>query len=356
MPECSQRRPSGFRIGNRPIGPGQPPYIVAELSANHNGNLDRALAIVEAAKDAGCDAVKLQTLAPEAITLDYDGPGFMVCGGRWDGYRLYDLYREAQTPWPWHEALFRRGRELGLHVFSAPFDAHAVAFLAGLDAPAYKIASFEAVDLPLIAAAAGTGRPLIISTGMADLGEITDAVNAARNAGAADVALLHCVSAYPASAEDANLRTIPHLADAFGVPVGLSDHTLGTAVAVAAVSLGACIIEKHMTLSRAEGGLDAEFSLEPAEMAALVRDCRSAWAALGGVHYGRAASEANSMTFRRSLYVVRDVSRGQPLTGEDVRSIRPGLGLKPKHLEAVLGRRARQDLKRGTPLDWWAIE
>lgn len=346
-----------LHIAGRPIGPDHPPFIIAELSANHNGDLGRALALVEAAAEAGVDAVKLQTLRPEGITLDHDAPEFVVRGGLWDGRKLIDLYREGQTLWEWHEPLFAAARERGLIAFSAPFDLEAVDFLAGLDVPAFKIASFEAVDIPLIEKAAGTGRPLILSTGMARLGEIEEAVAAARGAGAGGLALLHCVSAYPTPPEEANLRTIPHMAETFGTPVGLSDHTTGIATAVAAVALGACIIEKHFTLRRADGGLDAAFSLEPAEMAALVSECRTAWSALGRVTYERSPSEREqNLPMRRSLYVVADVRAGEVLTEANVRSIRPGHGLPPRDYRRVLGRRARRDLRRGTPLDWSMID
>ena len=341
-------------IAGRPIGPGHPPYIIAELSANHNGELARALELVDAAAAAGVDAIKLQTLRPDAITIDHDGDQFIVKGGAWDGRRLFDLYAEAQTPWEWHEALFAKGRELGVTVFSSPFDHKAVEFLHGLDVPAFKVASFEMVDLPLIERIAQCGKPVIMSTGMGDLGQIGEAVDAAR--GADGLALLHCVSAYPARPEEANLRTIPHLADAFDTVVGLSDHTLGIGVAVASVALGASIIEKHFTLRRADGGLDSEFSLEPAEMAELVRQCRAAWAALGRVNYALEEGEQGNVAFRRSLYVVADVAAGTVITEDIVRSIRPGFGLAPKHLKDLLGRRVRRDLARGTPFDWGMVE
>ena len=337
-------------IAGRPIGPDHPPYIIAELSGNHNGSLDRALAILEAAAQSGADAVKLQTYTADTMTIDFDGPGFVVEGGLWDGRRLYQLYEEAHTPWAWHEALFQRGRELGLAVFSSPFDASAVDFLEDLGAPAYKIASFEIVDLPLIAKAASKGKPLIISTGMANLGEIANAVETARNHGDGGLVLLHCVSAYPAKPEEANLRTIEHLAQAFGVPVGLSDHTLGIAVSVAATGLGARAIEKHVTLRRADGGVDSAFSLEPEELAELVQATRTGFAALGQVNYSLTEGEQGSRNFRRSLYVVRDVAANEELTAENVRAIRPGAGLPPKWLRDVLGKRATRPLRRGEPL------
>lgn len=343
-------------IAGRRIGGSQPPLIVAELSGNHNGSLDRALALIDAAKAAGADAVKLQTYTADTITLDHPGPEFRIAGGPWDGRSLYELYQEAHTPWDWHKAMFERARAHGLLIFSAPFDPTAVDFLETLDCPAYKIASFELVDLPLIRKAAATGKPLIMSTGMANLAEIEEAVAAAREAGGGELVLLHCISSYPAPDEDSNLLTLPDLKDSFSVPVGLSDHTLGTAVAVAAVALGACLVEKHMTLARSDGGPDSTFSMEPGEFAALTADCRAAHAALGRVHYDLKGSEAGNIQFRRSLYFVADLAAGDRIEARHVRSIRPGVGLPPKFLERVLGRQATRAVSRGTPVTWDVIE
>lgn len=339
-----------FSIAGRNIGLDQPPYIIAEMSANHNGKFDRAVEILRACAEAGVDAVKLQTYRANTITIDFDGPGFVIDDGLWHGRKLYDLYEEGHTPWEWHKPLFELARKLGLTVFSSPFDRTAIDFLETLETPAYKIASFEATDLPLIKLAAAKGRPLIISTGMVGLEEIAEAVSAARSAGCQDLCLLHCVSGYPTPPEEANLATIQDLASRFGVNVGLSDHTRGIAVSVAAVSLGATVIEKHVTLRRSDGGLDAEFSLEPNELAELVVATKTAWVARGKVDYTQKASEAASLQFRRSLYVVADVQAGESLSEANIRSIRPGFGLPPKMLPEVLGKLARRPLKRGEPL------
>lgn len=347
---------SGFAIDGHVIGADQPPYIVAEMSGNHNGDIERAFALLDAAATAGADAVKLQTYTADTITIDHDAPEFLIQGGLWDGRRLYELYQEASTPWDWHEALFARGRDRDITVFSSPFDHTAIAFLETLGCPAYKIASFEAIDLPLIAAAAETGKPLIISTGMIDHDEITEALATVQRAGNNQVALLHCVSAYPAPADEANLRTIADIAADFGVPAGLSDHSLGIAVPIAATAMGAQLIEKHFTLARNDGGPDAAFSLEPDELGALVDGCRTAWSALGGVTYERTEAARGNVAFRRSLYVVEDIAAGAVFTETNLRSIRPGHGLAPKHLPDILGRRSAITLRRGTGLSADMIE
>jgi len=343
-----------IRIGRRRIGPDEPPFVIAEMSGNHNGSLDRALAIVEAAASAGAHALKIQTYTPDTMTLDLDEREFHIGdpNSLWAGTSLYALYAEACTPWEWHPAIFERARALGLEVFSSPFDASAVTYLETLDAPCYKIASFENTDLPLIRRVAATGKPVIISTGMATVAELDETVRAARAAGCRDLVLLKCTSTYPATPEHTNLLTIPHLRALFGCEVGLSDHTMGVGVAVASVALGATVVEKHFTLARADGGVDSAFSLEPAELAALVTETGRAWQALGGVSYGPTAVERPSLQFRRSLYVVRPLKAGETLTADHVRAIRPGLGLPPKHLEQVLGRTAAVDIARGTPLAW----
>ncbi|MGH6856235.1 MAG: pseudaminic acid synthase [Methylocella sp.] len=343
-------------IDGRRIGPSHPPYVICEISANHNGSLERAIKMIEAAAETGTDAIKIQTYTADSLTIDCDRPEFRIKGGLWDGYSLHSLYREASTPYEWHPALFKRARELGVTIFATPFDESAVELLACLGAPAYKIASFEAIDLPLVACVARQRKPMIISTGMASLGEIQDAVATSRGNGADGIALLHCVSSYPAPVEDSNIRTVPHLAEAFGVVSGLSDHTPGVAVAVASVALGGCLVEKHFTLSRADGGPDAAFSLEPHEFKQLVAGCKDAWKALGRVHYDLEVSEKAGLVFRRSLYVVADVAAGEKLTERNVRSIRPGNGLLPKDIGKVVGRRAARDLERGHPLAWTDIE
>ena len=344
---------SHIEIGKRRVGPGEPAFCVAEISANHNQDFEKAVRIIQAAKDAGADAVKLQTYTPDTITIPSDREYFRVGGGTlWDGKTLYELYGEAYTPWEWQPKLKRAAEDLGMQCFSSAFDASAVDFLESIDVPAHKVASFELVDLPLIGKMAATGKPLIMSTGMATLEEIEEALAAAREAGAMQIALLKCTSAYPAPAEEMNLRTLPELSRRFGLLVGLSDHTIGITVPVAAVSLGACIIEKHLTLSRAEGGPDSAFSLEPHEFKAMVEAVRTTEKALGEVHFGVSERENRSRVFRRSLFVVRDLKKGEKFTAENVRSIRPGHGLHTRHLAQVLGKAAAQDIARGTPLRW----
>lgn len=343
-----------MNIGNFAVGPDSPPFLIAEMSGNHNQSLARALEIIEAAAGAGAHAVKLQTYTAESMTLDLDSPGFVIDDPRslWHGRRLFDLYVEASTPREWHRPLFDRSRELGMLCFSTPFDAEAVDFLESLDVPCYKVASFENTDLPLIRRIAATGKPMIVSTGMATLAEIDELVRTAREAGCRDLALLKCTSTYPASPENSNLRTIPHLREMFGCEVGLSDHTLGAGAAVASVALGATVIEKHFTLRRADGGVDSAFSLEPAEFRLLADETQRAWQALGQISYGPTPAEMPSLAFRRSLYAVRDIAAGETLTAQNVRAIRPGHGLPPKYIDLVLGRKAARSIRVGTPLDW----
>jgi pseudaminic acid synthase len=342
-------------IGDRRVGPEEPPFVVAELSANHNGSLERALQHIRAAKEGGADAIKFQTYTADTLTIDSDGDDFLIQGGLWHGNSLYRLYQQASTPWEWHETLFAEARRVGLLAFSTPFDDAAVALLERLDAPAMKVASFELGDLALLARIGQARRPVILSTGLATLSEIGEAVETLQANGAAGIVLLHCVSAYPAPASAANLRTLPHLSAAFGVPVGLSDHTMGVAVACAAVGLGACVIEKHFILDRSEGGPDSAFSIEPADLKALTEGCRMAWEARGEVTYARHASEEPSAIFRRSIYVVKDIAEGEELTRDNIRVIRPGYGLPPRVLPQVIGRRAARPLKRGERLRWDAL-
>jgi pseudaminic acid synthase len=342
-----------MQIGARGIGGPSPCYVVAEISANHNQSFERAVQIIKAAKQAGADAVKLQTYTPDTLTIDCDREWFQIpATSLWGGKTLYQLYGEAYTPWEWHPDLFRVAREEGLDCFSTPFDPTAVDFLEELQVPAHKVASFEIVDVPLLQKIGKTGKPVIVSTGMASLSEIEEAVNTLRGAGAGSIALLKCTSAYPAPPESMNLRTIPHLSDAFDVVAGLSDHTLGSAVAVASVVLGAAIIEKHFTLDRGNGGADSAFSLEPDEFARMVTEIRQVELALGRVSYERAPDELKSICFRRSLFVVKDVRAGDPFTKDNVRSIRPGHGLPPRYLGTVLRKRATRDIFCGTPLSW----
>jgi len=341
-----------IEINGRRIGPGHPVYVVAEMSANHGQDFAQAVRIIQAAKEAGAEAIKLQTYTPDTLTINCDNEHFRIHGGLWDGRTLYDLYGEAYTPWEWQPKLKELADGLGLDFFSTPFDGTAVDFLEDMHVPAHKVASFEIVDLPLLQRIGRTDKPIIVSTGMATLEEINEAVETLRRAGGRQIALLKCTSAYPAAPEEAHLRTIPDLAEKFQMPIGLSDHTLGTAVPIASVALGACIIEKHFTLSRSMAGPDSAFSLEPGEFQDMVRAVRIAEQALGRVHYGLNAGEAKSLIFRRSLFVVQDVRAGDLLTEENVRSIRPGNGLHTRHLSEILGRPAACDICRGTPLSW----
>ena len=341
-----------INIGDAKIGIGEAPFIIAEMSGNHNQSLERALEIVEAAAKSGAHALKIQTYTPDTMTIDLDEREFHISDQKslWAGSSLYKLYNEAYTPWEWHMPIFERARELGVVPFSTPFDATAVEFLESLNVPCYKIASFENTDLPLIRRVAATGKPMIISTGMATVAELDETVRAAREAGCKDLILLKCTSTYPATAEFTNILTIPHLRGLFDCEVGLSDHTMGVGVSVASVALGAIVIEKHFTLDREEGGVDSTFSMEPAEMAQLVIETKRAWQSLGQISYGPTDAEKKSLQFRRSLYVVKDLKAGDVLTSENVRCIRPGLGLPPKYLEVVLGKVIRQDVPRGTAL------
>lgn len=343
-------------INNRKIGQAYAPYIIAEISANHNGSIERAKQIIAQAKQCGADAVKLQTYTADTITLNSRNEEFMIRGGLWDGQSLYELYQKAYMPWEWHKPLFDYAREQEITIFSSPFDFTAVDLLEDLNAPAYKIASFEAVDLPLIKYVASTGKPMIISTGMADKEEIAEAVQAAYDGGCKELAILHCVSGYPAPAKDYNLRTILDMQQSFGIPVGLSDHTLDNTTAISAVTLGACIIEKHFTLDCSAGGPDDSFSLEPTDLEALCRDSKTAWEALGQVDYGRKSSEQGNVQFRRSLYFVKDMKAGEIIAPEHVRSVRPGYGLAPKFYEQILGKQVVCDVEMNTPVKMDCLE
>ncbi|WP_455020216.1 pseudaminic acid synthase [Kingella denitrificans] len=343
-------------IDGRKIGTDYAPYIIAEMSANHNGSIENAFKIVEQAKRCGADAVKLQTYTADTITLDSRAPEFMIRGTLWDGQSLHELYQKAHMPWDWHKPLFDFAREQGITIFSSPFDFSAVDLLESLNAPAYKIASFEMVDLPLIRYVAQTGKPMIISTGMADADEIAEAVETAKSAGCRELVVLHCVSGYPAPAADYNLRTLPDMAARFGTLVGLSDHTLDNTTAVASVVLGACVIEKHFTLDRNGGGADDSFSLEPDGLQALCRDSKTAWQALGRVHYGLKSSEQGNVQFRRSLYFVKDMQKGDTIDETCIRSVRPGFGIAPKHFDELIGKRLTRNVQANTKTDWADFE
>jgi pseudaminic acid synthase len=345
-----------LKIDGHTIGPDEPPYVIAELSANHNGSLDRALQTIEAASRAGAHAIKLQTYTADTMTIDCDREEFMIKGGLWDGYKLYDLYKWAETPFEWHQAMFAYARKLGITALSTPFDESAVDLLERLDAPAYKIASFENTDLPLIRYVANTGKPMIMSTGMASEDEIAEAVDTARSAGCTELVLLHCVSSYPAPVEQSNIRQLAELGRRFDVVPGLSDHTLGTTTSTAAVALGACVIEKHFTLSRADKGPDSEFSLEPEELKLLCEEAHNVWRSLGQIGYDRQPAEAESRVFRRSIYFVHDLPAGSVIGPDDIRRIRPGLGLAPKHFQDLVGRKLKFSVERGTPTDWELLE
>ncbi|WP_036666212.1 pseudaminic acid synthase [Paludibacterium yongneupense] len=343
-----------FAIAGREIGPSAPPFVIAEMSGNHNQSLDRALAIVDAAAAAGAQGLKIQTYTADTMTLNTRDGEFLITDQQslWKGKSLYELYEEAHTPWEWHAPIFERARQHGMIPFSTPFDESAVDFLEALDVPCYKIASFENTDLPLIRKAAATGKPLIVSTGMASLSELDELVTTVRESGCRQLVLLKCTSTYPATPQNSNVLTIPHMRALFGCEIGLSDHTMGVGVSIAAVAHGASVIEKHFTLSRADGGVDSAFSLEPQEMKSLVTETERAWLSLGGVSYGASAAEKKSLVFRRSLYIARDMKAGEVLTPENLRCVRPGLGLAPKHYDGLLGRRVACDLKIGTPVNW----
>lgn len=344
-----------FQINHRLIGPDQPPYIIAELSANHNGNIERAFETIKAAKACGASAIKIQTYTADTMTIDCDREDFMIHGGLWDGFKLYDLYKWAETPYEWHKEIFDFAAKIGITIFSTPFDESAADLLESLNAPAYKIASFEATDLPLIRYVAGKGKPMIMSTGMCSEEEIEEAVAAARDGGCQELVLLHCISSYPAPMDQANLLQMPNLARRFNTMPGLSDHTLGTTASVAAVALGACLIEKHFTLSRKDKGPDSKFSIEPHELTQLCVDTRDAWSALGRAGFQRQQAEEASKRYRRSVYFVKDMKAGEQITSEHIRRIRPGYGLAPKHFDQLLGRTVKVDVTRGTAVQWELI-
>jgi N-acetylneuraminate synthase len=343
---------NNIKIAGRKIGTDCAPYVIAEISANHNGNIDNALRLIEEAKKAGADAVKLQTYKPDTITLNFDSDDFRIKGGLWDGRTLYELYEEAHMPWEWHEPLFKYAQKLGITIFSSPFDNSAVDLLEELDAPAYKIASFEAIDLSLIKYAASTGKPLIISTGMADSLEIEEAINAARDGGCKQLAVLHCVSGYPAPPEDYNLNTLKDMNSRYNLATGLSDHTIDNTLAIASIGLGACIIEKHFTLNRNGGGPDDSFSIEPSELKDLCDSVKTAWLSMGKVNYGRKSSELGNVQFRRSLYFIKNMKKDDVITYECIRSVRPGFGLAPKFIDDIIGKKVTVDVLQGTPVKW----
>ncbi|MBD65322.1 MAG: pseudaminic acid synthase [Halobacteriovoraceae bacterium] len=345
-----------YEIAGRKIGAEYPPYIIAEVSANHNGDIDKALNLIEIAKKSGADAVKIQTYTADTMTLDVDKDNFKIKGGLWDGYTLYKLYQEAHTPWDWHYKLFEKARDIGITIFSSPFDESAVDFLEELNTPAYKVASFEATDIPLISYMAKKNKPLIMSTGMANFEEISESVEVIKNSGNKSIALLHCVSAYPALASNYNLKTLIDLKSKFGVLTGLSDHTLGIATSVASVALGACIIEKHFTHDRNDKGPDSEFSLEPDELKLLCSETKTAWEAIGEVNYKRKGQEESNAVFRRSIYFSQDLKAGSTITKENIKRIRPGFGLEPKHYEKILGMKVKSDIEKGDPVRWEDLE
>jgi N-acetylneuraminate synthase len=347
-----------MKIGHRHIGRGYPPFVIAEMSGNHNQSLDKALKLVKLAAESGAHAIKLQTFTPDTMTIDFNEREFRIDDPKslWVGRSLYDLYAEAYTPWEWHFPIFSLARELGLIPFSTPFDKSSVEFLESLDVVCYKIASFELTDLPLIRRVASLKKPLILSTGLATVSEIDEAVSVARKAGCSDLVLLKCTSSYPANPKNSNIATIPHMHELYGCEVGLSDHTMGIGVSVAAVALGATVLEKHFTDNRSDGGVDSAFSLEPSELKDLVKSSYQAWESIGRVSYGPSEIESNSLQFRRSIYVIKDVGKGELLDEESVRVIRPGLGLQPKYFSTVVGRRASRDIKRGSAFSWDMID
>jgi len=340
------------KIGNRKVGRGYEPYIICEISANHNGKIENAKELITVAASSGCDAIKLQTYTPDTMTIDHNGADFLINGGLWDGYKLYDLYSEAQTPFEWHGELFSHARNLGVEIFSTPFDKSAADLLEELGSQAYKIASFELTDLPLIRYVAKKGKPIILSTGLASLSEIETAVNAVNSQGNDQIILLHCISSYPTPVAESNIKTVRHLSDTFDVVAGLSDHTLTNAASIASIALGGSVIEKHFTLRRADGGADATFSLEPHEFERLVAESKDAWLSLGKVNYSLKESEKQNMKFRRSIYFINNMDKGSIVTPEDIRIIRPGFGLPPDEIEKIIGRRLRMNVTRGQATAW----